>query len=90
MAYPLNDMTGRTFGWLKVLRRADPPRNRSGFAMWECECRCSTVKAVAGHALRSGNTLSCGCLGRRLMRLTPGTRGDAVRRLLAEGPPGRR
>lgn len=31
--------------------------------MWECECSCGNITQVAGPALTSGNTKSCGCLG---------------------------
>ena len=33
-----NDLTGRTFGLLKVLRRVEDVK--PGRPMWLCECRC--------------------------------------------------
>lgn len=40
-----NDLTGRTFGLLKVLRRVEDVK--PGRPMWLCECRCgkSVVKS---------------------------------------------
>jgi len=42
--------------------------NKSGKAMWECECSCDkhTIKTVEGTLLRGGQSKSCGCY--RLVR----------------------
>jgi len=58
------DLTGRTFGRLKV-ERLDHIGNR-GRTFWLCNCSCgnSCVKA-AGNLLSQG-TLSCGCLHRQV------------------------
>ena len=56
------DMTGKTFGRLKVLKRVE--NTKDGRARWLCECSCSEHKQVIvqGKYLRNGNTQSCGWL----------------------------
>lgn len=56
------DMTGQTFGQLTVLAADGYRHNRLA---WLCQCSCGNTTTVAGGALRSGNTKSCGC--RRLI-----------------------
>ncbi len=71
---PSDQMIGQRFGWLIV----DLPslrRTSSGDVYWMCICRCGNTTEAIGHNLRSGNTLSCGCL-RTLL--------PAARRLYAE------
>lgn len=56
------NLTGRTFGRLTVLKEVSHPK--AGVYIWECECSCEnhTHINVNGNSLRSGNTKSCGCL----------------------------
>jgi hypothetical protein len=61
------DLTGRTFGRLTVLRRILP--NSRGKVKWVCRCVCGKSVVVAGTALKSGNTTSCGCYNREQCRL---------------------
>lgn len=56
-----DDMVGQRFGWL-IVDGPSPRRTRRGSAYWRCLCRCGRVIEVIGHNLRSGNTVSCGCL----------------------------
>ena len=63
----LIDLTGNTFGRLKVLRRADEDyieSNGRHSPQWICECSCDehNIIIVSGRSLRSKNTQSCGCL----------------------------
>lgn len=53
------DITAKRFGRLVVLGYVGG-RN----AVWECRCDCGVLKQIAGGALRSGATQSCGCLRR--------------------------
>lgn len=68
------DLTGKRFGRLIVIKRAEDYIQTSGkrVTMWECECDCSKKTIVQGSSLRSGNTTSCGCFGKeqRLKRNT--------------------
>lgn len=56
------DLTGMTFGRLRVIEFAGIAKNRK--AIWKCECSCEnhTIITVQGANLRNGNTQSCGCL----------------------------
>ena len=58
----LIDLTGQRFGRLTVLGRTEVPPNReTQAAWWLCDCDCGTKTSVAGDALRSGRSQSCGC-----------------------------
>ena len=58
-----NDLTGKRFGRLTVLRRVDNYR-KSNCILYECECSCEnkTKCVVDSGSLTSGHTQSCGCL----------------------------
>ena len=51
-------LTGKKFGKLLVLRRAE---NKGKKTCWLCLCDCGNETVVAGSNLHSGNTSSCGC-----------------------------
>lgn len=53
------DLTGRVFGRLTVLRRA---QNQKGRVAFLCRCTCGKAVVVTSHSLVSGNTSSCGCI----------------------------
>ena len=53
------DLTGRKFGKLTVIERAENSRN--GKSRWLCKCECGNEKTTSGETLRSGKTSSCGC-----------------------------
>ena len=60
----VEDLTGKEFGFLKVLERARDRVTPSGQKrkFWLCECQlCGTQKEVAAQDLKRGNTKSCGC-----------------------------
>ena len=50
------DLTGKTFGYWKVIKYA-------GNLRWTCQCKCGTVRDVLTQALKSGRSKSCGCGG---------------------------
>lgn len=54
------DETGRRYGRLTVLSKA--PATKKGQVKWLCQCDCGTERVVRGDKLRSGSTISCGCL----------------------------
>lgn len=54
------DLTGRTFGELRILERASTPEGRSG-RWWKCLCSCGKEVQVQGTLLRSGRKTHCGC-----------------------------
>jgi hypothetical protein len=77
MNYRINDMTGHSFGRLTVTG-ATQTRTGSGEVVWRCQCECGGIKNVAGSALRTGKTRSCGCLAKE--RITILNRKRRVRR----------
>lgn len=60
---PLNDLSGKEFGFLKVLK---PIRkvNEPGFK-YICRCSCGKEKEVSAFNLTMGKTKSCGCLKKK-------------------------
>lgn len=54
------DLTGKTFGRLTVLRFAGYYRGQ--FPYWHSICTCGHTATSAASALKQGNTQSCGCL----------------------------
>ena len=73
----MEDLTGKTFGRLTVIRRdierdkkeIDENGVRSGNAHWLCSCSCGNPKLVSttGYSLKSGGTKSCGCINSELI-----------------------
>lgn len=60
-----NDLTGKTFGRLSVVRRAAPQQGKKQQkTRYVCACSCGAEKVIRGDALTSGATTSCGCLSR--------------------------
>ena len=56
-----DDMVGRVFGRLKVIRRAPKSIAKNRCHRYICKCSCGNETEVNGGALRSGHTTSCGC-----------------------------
>lgn len=54
------DMTGRTYGRLKVVEYRGTDKGHN--ALWACECSCGVMHVTTGRTLRSGGSRSCGCL----------------------------
>lgn len=72
----LEDLSGREFGFLRVISRAPDKITPSGqkCRMWNCKCRlCGNEKAVPAINLKRGTAKSCGCW--------QGIRGKASRNL---------
>lgn len=57
------DLSGKRFGKLLVLKRANPIISNSGktVQMWKCRCDCGNEVTVRHNCLQSGHTTSCGC-----------------------------
>ena len=73
------DLTGKTFGYLTVLRRAE--NNSRGDASWLCRCKCGNEKVILGKSLRSGATVSCGCYHKEVVAKQQTTHGGTKTRL---------
>lgn len=54
------DLTGKRFGNLTVVKRAE--NTKQGMAQWLCKCDCDNEIITTGNNLRSRHTKSCGCL----------------------------
>lgn len=54
----IKDMTGKRYGSLVVIERAES--NHRGLARWSCKCDCGATVIVNGSDLRTGRTKSCG------------------------------
>lgn len=52
------DISGKTYGRLKVLQRVGLSGNRQ--IKWKCLCVCGTEKVVRADSLKNGHTTSCG------------------------------
>lgn len=52
------DLSGRVFGELTVLERAE---SRGGRTRWKCRCKCGKETVVTARNLKAGRTKSCGC-----------------------------
>lgn len=67
----LKDITGQTFGRLRVIKRY-PENTKDRKARWLCYCDptlqgCGNTCVVSGKQLRLGITQSCGCLQRDIL-----------------------
>lgn len=58
----LKDLTGRKFGRLIVVSRAE--NSKKGAVQWNCICDCGNATVVLSGNLRSADTKSCGCLNK--------------------------
>lgn len=75
----LRDLTGKTFGRLTVVGRAEDSVSAGGRhrIMWMCECECGNSVTVYGDNLASGATQSCGCLRAELSSVKHTTHGQS-------------
>lgn len=64
---PIKDLTGKTFGRLTVVADSGK-RSYSRNVIWICKCECGNTTHVPSSHLSSGNTKSCGCLQREIIR----------------------
>lgn len=70
------DLTGETFGRLRVLGREGI--NKHGQLTWACECECGNRKVTLGMLLRNGQVQSCGCLQKEITASINKTHGKAA------------
>lgn len=56
------DHRGERFGMLTVMKRVGTNKFRK--ALWQCKCDCGKTVDVSSVDLVTGNTKSCGCLGK--------------------------
>jgi hypothetical protein len=56
------DLSGKTFGKLKVIEMDRDYQSEDGQFRWKCECECGNVTYVTTRNLKSGSIKSCGCI----------------------------
>ena len=56
---PSIDLTNQKFGKLTAIKRAS---NRRSHTYWECLCECGNYCEIRTNSLRTGHTISCGCV----------------------------
>lgn len=66
-------VAGRKYGRLTVLKKASD--SRFGHPRHRCRCTCGRTCVVQDSNLKSGNTRSCGCLQREIVRIASVTHG---------------
>lgn len=66
------DLTGLKFGRWTVHRMVNVTSARG--VRWECSCDCGNTKVISAACLKGGNSKSCGCFRRELMREAAKTR----------------
>ncbi len=69
----VSELAGQKFGMLIVKTKAHTKR----YVYWNCLCDCGNVTVVRSSRLISGNTKSCGCFRKEIMRLKSTTHGNA-------------
>lgn len=79
---PRIDLTGNRFGCLTVLEPAG--LNAHNQLRWKCRCDCGNVVEVLGMSLRNGDTKSCGCIKKELMRNKQTKHGAYINRTRRE------
>lgn len=67
-------LDGEHFGRLTVL--GDSGKRSWGSVLWECECVCGRVVLVRTRNLQCGQTTSCGCRHREIVRVGNKKRGE--------------
>jgi len=68
------DLSGNTYGRWSVLNRVS---NKGANLYWKVRCSCGNIKEVAGSALTSGKSLSCGCYKNELQSIRLLKHGDS-------------
>ena len=66
----LDDLTGKRYGRLLVIKRVDDyiaPSSKKHFPQWLCKCDCGNETIATSRSLKSGNSSSCGCLHNELI-----------------------
>ncbi len=81
----INELIGRSFGYLTVLE-ATEKRYRKDI-IWRCRCKCGRETEVPTSLLLSGNTTSCGCLNTEILQqVNRYVEGTSLRQALEDRP----
>lgn len=63
------NLTGKKFGYLTVIKKGEKGNNKD--TKWICQCECGKIISVQQNNLKSGNTKSCGCRSKEIVRSLP-------------------
>src|ERR1700677_4884212 len=66
MSSIFKDLSGKLFGSLKVLKRAE---TKKGHTMYDCICTCGEERTVSYTALVNRKQISCGCYKAKMLSL---------------------
>ena len=66
MGRRFEDLTGKQFGRLTVIKRNGSNKHKQ--ALWLCKCECGNEISVPTASLNSGNTKSCGCYNKDVIK----------------------
>lgn len=58
----LQDLTGKRYGKLVVLKLSDKTDSKGKHSFWDCQCDCGNFCTVYRGHLKDGHTSSCGCV----------------------------
>ncbi len=79
------DLTGEVFGYLTAVEPTEKRSRRD--VVWKCRCRCGRETEVPAVLLRGGNTTSCGCLNKEVLRYANRyVEGTSLRQSLTDQP----
>ena len=82
----LNDLTGKTYGRLTVLERAEDAIKPSGKreTQWLCRCSCNKQLVVRYKNLVSEHTISCGCIRKKQPEVKKAPKERKLRDLIGQ------
>lgn len=60
------ELIGKKFGRWTVIGEAE--KTYQSYSRWICKCECGSIKSVSGHILNNGNSTSCGCYNKEVLR----------------------
>lgn len=60
-AIKLDQLIGKKYGKLKILKAERRKHNKSTFVYVTCECECGSIKEYRFDSLKNGSATSCGC-----------------------------
>jgi len=66
------DLTGKRFGRLIVISRANTPRGHKYCTRWLCKCDCGNETTTSIGNLKKGISTSCGCYRKEIISLPDG------------------
>lgn len=75
-----DNLIGKKFGRLEVISRVGY-NYELHTTIWECKCTCGNIKNVSTTSLKSGRSLSCGCLRSEVSSERSKIHGDSNSRL---------